>query len=135
MYQWRICCSPMWVRNMCGMGVPIIGGRVELLCYFSHSERVSCSTSSHRCDRLILVRFLLREESLDSMYMASLIVLVDPYASLSVMLKHSRSIWSPVVWLCIQMGDGVLRCFLNLSPKVLPDSPMYCSGQSVCEHL
>ena len=27
------------------------------------------------------------------------------------------------------MGDGALRCSFSLSPNVLPDSPMYCSGQ------
>ena len=25
------------------------------------------------------------------------------------------------------MGEGALRCSLYLSPRVLPDSPMYCS--------
>ena len=28
------------------------------------------------------------------------------------------------------MGDGALMCSLNLSPKVLPDSPMYSSSKS-----
>ena len=27
------------------------------------------------------------------------------------------------------MGEGALRCSLTLSPKALPDSPMYASGQ------
>ena len=51
------------------------------------------------------------------------------------MVKHSKSTGCPVDWLCWQMDVGALRCSLNLSLKVLPNSPMYCSGQSVCEHL
>ena len=32
-------------------------------------------------------------------------------------------------------GDGALMCSLNLSPKVLPDSPMYSLLQSTLLHL
>ena len=37
------------------------------------------------------------------------------------MVKHFKSIGWPVDWLHWWMGDGALRCSLNLSPKVLPD--------------
>ena len=33
------------------------------------------------------------------------------------------------------MGEGALRCSLNLSSKVLADSPMYSSSHSVLPHL
>ena len=33
------------------------------------------------------------------------------------------------------MVDGALRCSLSLSPNVLPDSPIYSSGQFMCGHL
>ena len=32
-------------------------------------------------------------------------------------------------------GEGALRFSLTLSPKVLPDCPMYVSGQFMCGHL
>ena len=33
------------------------------------------------------------------------------------------------------MGKGALKCFLTLSPKDLPDSPMYALGQFIWGHL
>ena len=33
------------------------------------------------------------------------------------------------------MGDGPLRCSFSISLKVLPDSPIYSSGQLMCGHL
>ena len=58
--------------------------------------------------------------------------LVTPCDSLSTMVKHSGLTGCPVklLWWCI--GDGALRCSLSLSPKVLPDSPIYSSGHDVC---
>ena len=55
--------------------------------------------------------------------------------SLSTMVKHSGLTGCPVDWLWWCIGDGALRCSLNLSPKVLSDSPMYSSGQLMCGNL
>ena len=130
-YQWRICCAPhMSMGYEKGREMPIVGGGVELMYYLSCIEGVSCSTSSHWWGRLY-TPFLLREESFTWMCMSSINVLVAPCASLSIMVKHSRSTWCPVVLLCRWMGDGALRCSLNLSPKVMLDSSMYCSGRTV----
>ena len=103
--------------------------------YLSCSEVVSCSNSSHKWGRWYFPRFLLRERSFTEMYIASFMVLVTPCASLSTMVKHSKSTRCPVNWLCWWMGDGAPTCSLNLSPRVPPNSPMSCSGQSVWGHL
>ena len=90
----------IWVWDMHGgREVHIVEG-VELVCYLSCSEGMSCNTSSHRWVRLYFPRFLLREGPFTQMYMASLIVLVGPCASLPIRAKNSRSTWCPVVWLC-----------------------------------
>ena len=80
-------------------------------------------------------RFLLRDRSLTQRYIASFMVLVTPCDSLPTMVKHSRLTRCPVVllWWCI--GDGALRCSFNLSPKDLPDSPIYSSRQTLHWHL
>ena len=88
--QCRICCAPHMSMGYEWGGAHCRGGMV-LVCHFSCSEGVSCSTSSHRWGRFHLPRFLLRDGSFTWMYMASLTVLVTPSASLSIMVKHSRS--------------------------------------------
>ena len=35
----------------------------------------------------------------------------------------------------VMYGGGVFKCSLNLSPKVLADSPMYSSSHSNLSHL
>ena len=108
------------VQNWCG--------------YLTHIEGVCCSALSHKQGIWYFPRFLLRKESFTWMVVASFMVLVAPCASLSIMWSIPNPL--DVLWTdCWWMGDGALRCSLNLSPKDLPDSSMYCSGQSVCEHL
>ena len=63
------------------------------------------------------------------MYTASLMFLINPCASLSTMEKHSGLTGCPDMDVCRCMCEGALRCSLYLSPRVLPDSPMYCSVQ------
>ena len=72
-----------------------------------------------------LPRFLFKSGALTLMNIASLMVLVKPCDSLPIMEKLSNVMLYPVVWKCLKMGEGVLRCFLYLSPKLLPVSPMY----------
>ena len=61
--------------------------------------------------------------------MASLMVLDCMLTSLCTMLNCSGSIGCPVevLWRC--MGEGALKCSLTLSPRYLPDYPMYELGQ------
>ena len=79
--------------------------------------------------------FLFRDGSFTLMYIASLMFLAILLSSLPTILKLSMDISWPVVLLWSMMGDGTLICSLNLSPKVLPDSPMYSSSQSNLPHL
>ena len=61
--------------------------------------------------------------------------LTIPCDSLSTMEKQSGLTGCPVVVVQRWMGDGALRCSLDLSPKVIPDSPVYSSVQFICGHL
>ena len=109
------------------------GRLCEVLCfYLSCSERVSWSIGSQMWGNWYLPMFLFSEGSLTLINMTSLIFLVTPCDSLWIMLKQSGLIGWPVVLLCWSIGEGALRCSFILSPSVLPDSPMYCSGQFVC---
>ena len=58
-----------------------------------------------------------KEGSLTLMYMASLMFLANPCASLSTMEKHSGLTGCPVEDVCRCMGEGALRCSLYLSTK------------------
>ena len=59
----------------------------------------------------------------------------DPCDSLSTMMKHSGLTRCTVEWLWWWKRDGALRCSFSLSPKVLPDYPIYSSSQLMCGHL
>ena len=50
-------------------------------------------------------------------------------------LKCSTDVVWPVVLLFSNIGDGVFRCSLYLSSKILADSPKYSSSHSVLPHL
>ena len=112
-----------------------MAGNGGWLCYLKCSEGVSFSTWSQTCCVWNFPKFLFKDGSLTLMYMASLIFLVSPCASLSTIIKHSQLTGCPVVEVCRCMGEGALRCSLYLSPKVLPDFPMYCSVQLMLEQL
>ena len=111
------------------------GGTGTLLeSYLSCSEGVSLSTWSQTGGSRNFPRFLLRDGSFTLMYIASLMFLVSPCASLSTMVKQSVLTGCPVVDVCMCIGDGALRCSLYLSPNDLPDSPIYCSVQLMLGH-
>ena len=73
--------------------------------------------------RLYLPIFGLCVGLLTLIYIASFIVLAMPWSSLSIMLKFSGVVLSPVWVLCTWMGEGSFRCSLYLSPRVLDVSP------------
>ena len=50
-------------------------------------------------------------------------------------LGFSTDVLWPVVLSCSQIGDGAFKCSLNLSSKVLANSPIYSSSHSVLPHL
>ena len=136
--RWRMCPLPTGkgrIRGVQGMVWHDIGGGRDGECYFRWSVGVSWSTWSHTWESWNFPRFLLRVGSLTLMYMAFLMFLTMPCDSLSTMEKQSglTGCHVDVVWRW--MGDGALRCSLYLSPKVLPDSPMYSSVQLICGHL
>ena len=130
-YQLKIVHAPC---ILCDIGVAL-SGEVVVLSYLSHSDELSWSTSSHRWGSWYLPRFLLRDGSLAQMYIASLMVLLMPCHSLPTMVKNSKSMGCPVVWLWWCIGDGALRCFFKLSQNDLPVYPIYSSRQVLCGHL
>ena len=88
-------------------------------------------TSFHICGRWYLPIFLFRDGLFTLMYRASFMVLMRLWSSLPSMEKLSIvTAWPEMLrWSC--MGDGALRCSLNLSSKFLADSPIYSSSQSI----
>ena len=62
-----------------------VGG--DVCGYFRSNKGVSCRTSSHICGSWYFSVFLLRDWSLTQIYMASLMVLVMPCASLLMMCE------------------------------------------------
>ena len=98
--------------------------------YFNFSSEVLTRTSSQTCGRWYLSTFLLRDGSLTLMYRASFIVLIWFKSSLPIILKLLMVTLWPLMLLWSYMGEGGFRCSLNLSPKVLEDSPIYSSSQS-----
>ena len=87
------------------------------------------------CGSWNLPMLLLRDGSFTLINIASLMFPAILLSSLPTILKLSRDTsWPVVFWWCM-MGDGAVICSLNLSPKVLPDSPMYFSSQSTLLHL
>ena len=82
-------------------------------------------TSSHLWGSWYLPVFLFRDGLLTLMYIASFISLMRLWSSLPVILKLSSAVVWPVMLLWSWIGEGALRCSLNLSPNVLADSPIY----------
>ena len=102
--------------------------------YFRCNSGDLASTSSQIGGSWNLPMFPLRDGSFTLMNIASLMFLAILLSSLPTILKLSRDTsWAVVFWWSM-MGDGALMCSLNLSPKVLPDSPMH-SSQSTLPHL
>ena len=116
----------------CGwqMLLPVADGKATESFYFSFSSEVSTRTSSQTCGRWYLPTFLFRDGSLTLIYRASFIVLIWFKSSLPIILKLLMVTLWPLMLLWSYMGEGGFRCSLNLSPKVLEDSPIYSSSQS-----
>ena len=66
-----------------------------------------CRTSFQMCRSWYFPIFLLKDGSLTQMYMAFLMVLIMPCASLPTMVKQSTLIGCPIAWLCWKKGDGL----------------------------
>ena len=80
--------------------------------------------SIQMCGRLYFPTFLFRVGLFTLMYMASLIALAILCPFLLMILKFSTDIaWSVLFW-CSKIGDGVCKCSLYLSSKVVDDSPI-----------
>ena len=90
--------------------------------YLVFSSGMANRTLFQMCGRLYLPMFLLRVGLLTLMYMASLMALSIFWPSLSMILKFSSVVLWPVMFSCSKMGDGIFRCSLYLSLKVLADS-------------
>ena len=92
-------------------------------------------TSSQICGRLYLPIFLFRDGLLTFMYKASLLSLMRFWSSLPNMENLSTVTEWPemLIWSCI--GEGALRCSLNLTSKIHADSPIYSWSQSTLSHV
>ena len=97
-------------------------------CFFKIRSGVSSKTLSHICGKLNLP-ILLFNVGVFTLINIDRIFLATPCSSLPIIWKLCWVVgWSVLLlWWCI--GEGSLRCSLNLSPKVLEVSPMYSSLQ------
>ena len=96
---------------------------------------MECNIASQRYGRLDFLMFLFNVGLFTLMYMASFTAVAILWPSLPIILKFSTDVmWSVLLW-CSYIVDGALRCSLCLSPKVLDDSPIYSSSQSILSHL
>ena len=96
---------------------------------------MDCNIPSQRCGRLYFAMFLFNVGLFTVMYMASFTALAILWSSLPIILKFSTDVVCPVLFWCSYIGDGAFRCSLYLSSKVLADSPIYSSSQSISSHL
>ena len=99
------------------------------------SSGMDCKILSYRCGRLYFPMFLFNVGLFTVMYMASFTALAILISSLPIILKFSTDVMWPVLFWCSCIGDGAFRCSLYLSSKVLADSPIYSSAQSILSHL
>ena len=93
--------------------------------YFIFSSGMLNNILSQMCGRLYFPIFLLSVGLFTLMYIDSLIVLAKLLSSLPIILKFSMDVSWPLMLWCWNIGEGAFKCSLNLSPNVLPDSPMY----------
>ena len=99
--------------------------------FFSLSSGIVNKILSHMCGRLYFPMFLFRVGLVTLMNMASWMVLAILLSSLPRILKLSIDVIWPLMFWWWYIGEGVFKCSLNLSPKVLPDSPTYSSSQPI----
>ena len=96
---------------------------------------MECNIPSQKHGRLYFPMFLFNVELFTLMYMASFTALAILWSFLPIILKFSTDVVWPVLFWCSYIGDGAFKCSLYLSPKVLADSPIYSSSQSMLSHL
>ena len=102
---------------------------------FSFNSDIMCRTSSHMWGRCYLLIFLFRDGSLTLMNRAFLNALMRFWSSLPIMVKLLMvNLW-PEMFQWSWMGEGDFWCSLNLSAKVLADSPIYSSLHPSSLHL
>ena len=106
-----------------------------ILFYFIFSSELLNRTSCHICGRWFLPTFLFRNGLLTLMYIDSFMNLMRFFSSLPNILNLSSVVLWPVMLKWSNSGEGVFRCYLNLSPNVLEDSPMYSSLHSTLPQL
>ena len=89
---------------------------------------------SHICGRLYFPIFLLRVGFFTLMKMDS-----DGSGKIVPLPVHNLKSSTDVLWSVVDrwsyMGKGAFRCSMNLSPKVLADSPVYSLLNSSLLHL
>ena len=102
---------------------------------FIFSSGMDCNMPSQRCGRLYFPMFLFNVGLFTLMYMTSFTALAILWSFLPIILKFSTDVMWPVLLWCSCIGDGAFRCSLYLSSKVLADSPIYSSSQSILSHL
>ena len=100
----------------------------------SFNSDVLSKTSSHIWGRWYLPMFLFRDGSLTLISIASFIALMRFWSSLPTMVNLLMLIWWPEMLQWSNIGEGGFWCSLNLSAKVLPDSPMYSSPHPCSLH-
>ena len=99
--------------------------------FFIFSSGIVNSILSHICGRLYFPMFLFRVGLLTLINMASCMVLAKLFSSLPMILKLFIDVIWPLVFWCVNIGEGFFKCSLYLSPKVLPLSPIYSLSQSI----
>ena len=128
---WPKCLDKLgWVK----LGVLELACPTVCTCFFKVRPGVSSKTLSHMFGKLNLPIFLFNMELLTPIKIDSLMFLAKPCPSLPIIWKLSWSVGWPLLLLWWYIGEGSLRCSLNLSPKALEVFPMYSSSQVRSPH-
>ena len=101
--------------------------------YLFFSSGMECRNLSHRCSRLYFPMFLFREDC--SLFIYGFFDGSGHIASFSAYdLEVFVRCFVASVVLVLKIGDGAFKCTLYLSTKVLDDSHIYSSSQSILSH-
>ena len=101
---------------------------------FKLRPRVLCKTLSHMWGKLNFPMLLFKVGLLTLIKMDSFIFLAKLCPFLPIIWKLLWLVGWPVWLLWWWIGEGVFRCSLYLSPKVLEVSPIYSSSQPRSPH-
>ena len=83
--------------------------------FFIFSSGIVNSILSHICGRLYFPMFLFRVGLLTLINMASCMVLAKLFSSLPMILKLFIDVIWPLVFWCVNIGEGFFKCSSNLS--------------------